>query len=89
MQGAGVVDVNGQRGYLEDVVFKAHQFLIRPHAKAAVFGQAVAADTGAGEDHVGVRGANFDGLDHFDQVNAVAFGEQAPFVEEGQDGGSV
>ena len=36
-----------------------------------------------------MSGADFDGADHLGEVNPVALGEQAPFVEEGQDAGTI
>ena len=66
-------------------VLEAEDVLVGPVAQAAVLGQAVAADAGAGEDHVAVRGPHLDGLDDLDQVDAVALGEEAPLVQERQD----
>ena len=76
---------------LEDLVavLEAEDVLVGPVAQAAVLGQAVAADAGAGEDDVAVGRAHLDGLDDLDEVDAVALGEEAPLVEEGQDGGAV
>ena len=89
MQRASVVDVDGQRRDLEHVVLEAEDVLVGPHAEAAVLGQAVAADARAGEHHVAVGRPHLDGLDHLDDVDAVALGEQAPLVEEGEDRGAV
>lgn len=85
MQRARVVDVDGQRRDFENVVVKAHELVVGPDAQAPVLGQAVAADSGAGEDHVGVRRADLDGLDDLDEVHTVALGKEAPFVQKGQD----
>jgi hypothetical protein len=87
VQAAGVVDVDGGRGDLEDrvAVLEAQDVLVGPVAEAAVLGQAVAADARAGEDHVAVGRAHLDRVDDLDQVDAVALGEQAPLVQEGQD----
>ena len=74
---------------LEDVVLEAHQGVVGPEAQPAVLGQAVAADARPGKNHVGVGRPHLDGLDHLDQVDAVALGEQAPFVHEGQDRGAI
>ncbi len=63
--------------------------LVGPVAQPAVLGQAVAADARSGEDHIAVRGPHLDCLDDLDQVHAVPLGEQAPLVEEGQDGRPV
>ena len=89
MQRAGVVDVDGRGGDAEDVVLEAQDMLVGPVAQAAVLGQAVPADARAGEDHVGVGGPHLDRLDDLGQVHAVAFGEEAPLVQEGQGRGSV
>ena len=85
VQRAGVVDVDGRGGDLEDVIFKAQDVPVGPVAQPAVLGQAIAADAGAGEYHVAVRRPHLDRLDHLDQVHAVALGEQAPLVQEGQN----
>jgi len=85
VEGARVVDVDRKRRHLEDVVFEAHQRVVRPDAEAPVLRQAVAPDPRPGEDHVRVRGAHLDRLDHLDQIDAVALGEEAPLVEEGED----
>ena len=89
VEGPGVVDVDGQRRDLEDVVVEAHEGLVGPDAEAAVLGEAVAADAGAGEDHVGMGGADLDRFDYFQDIHAVALGEETPFVEEGEDRGPV
>ena len=91
VQRPGVVDVDGHRADLEDfvAVLEAEDVLVGPIAQAAVLGQAVAADAGAGEDDVAVRRAHLDRLDDLDQIDAVALGEQAPFVQERQDRGPI
>ena len=81
-----VVDVDGKRRHFEDVVLEAHQVVVRPDAQTAVLREAVAADSGAGEDHVRVGRADLDRLDHLDQIDTVALGKEAPFIEEGEDG---
>ena len=67
------------------VVDDAHQMMAGPDAQTAVLGQTVAADPGAGKDHVGVGRADLDRLDDLDQINAVSLREAAPFVEERED----
>ncbi len=89
VEGAGVVNVDGERGDLEDVVIKAHESMVGPDAQAPILGQAVAADPRAGKDHVGMGGADLDGLNDLDDIHAVALREEAPFVEEGKDCGPV
>ena len=44
VQRAGVVDVNGQGGDLEDVILEPKDVPVGPNAQPAVFGQAIAAD---------------------------------------------
>ena len=63
--------------------------MVGPDAQAAVLGQAVAADARAGEDDVGVGGPHLDGLDHLDQVHAVALGKTGSTRPESQDRGAV
>jgi len=89
VEGAGIVDVDRHRRDLEDVVLEAHQGLVGPDAEAPVLGEAVAADPRAGKDHVGMGRADLDRFDHLDQVHAVALGEEAPFVQEGEGRGAV
>ena len=43
-------------------------------------GQAIATDARPGEDHVAVGGSHFDGIDHLDEVDPVAFGKEAPLI---------
>ena len=89
MQGTGIVDVDGHGGDFEYVVFKSHEGMIGPDAKAPVLGKAVAADAGTGKNHVGVGGPHLDGLHDLDEVHPVFLGKPAPFVQEGQNGGPV
>jgi len=91
VQRAGVVDIDGGGGDLEHLlaVFKAEQVFVGPVTETAVLGEAVAANTGAGEDHVAVGRAHLDGVDHLDEIDAVALGKQAPLVQIGEDGGAV
>ena len=63
--------------------------LVGPDAQTAVFGQAIAADARAGKNHVGVRRPDLDGLDHLGDIDAVAFGEHAPFVQKRQCRGAI
>ena len=88
-KGAGVVDIDGRGRDFKDIVFPAEDMFVRPHAEAAVFGQAVTADAGAWENHVAVRGTDLDGLDDLAEVHAVLLGKEAPFVEKCEDGGAV
>ncbi len=85
VEAASVVDVDGHRRNLEYVIVEAENVFVCPVAEAAVFGEAVAADAGAGEYHIVVRRTHFYGVDDFNEVNAVAFGEDAPFIEKGQN----
>ncbi len=62
---------------------------VGPEAQTAIFGQAVAADTGPGKYDVAVGGPNLDGLDHLDEVDAVSLRKEAPLVEKRQDGCSL
>ncbi len=91
MQGTGVVDVDGGGCDLEDTVtiVKTQYMFICPVAESTVFWQAVSADPRAGKDHIAVCRAHLDRLDHLYQVNAIAFGKKAPFVQVGQYGGTV
>ena len=84
VQPAGVVRVDRLRRDLEDLVavVEPEDVAVGPVAQPAVLRQAVPADTGAGEDHVRVRRAHLDRLDDLDEVDAVAFGEEAPLVQE-------
>ena len=44
VQRAGVVNVNGQRRDLEDVILESKDVPVSPYAQSAVFGQAIAAN---------------------------------------------
>ena len=74
MQTPCVVDIDGGRAHLEDfvAVVEAEDVLVCPVSEAAVFGEAVATDSRTGEDHVAMGGAHLDGVDDFDEINAVA-----------------
>ncbi len=87
MQRPGVVDVNGQWRDLENIVLKPVDMAVGPETESSIFGQAVASDARAWEDNIAVGGPNLNGLDHLDQVHAVALGKQAPLVEKGQNRG--
>ncbi len=87
MEGPGVVDVDRLRRDHEILVLIPHEVPVCPHTQASVFGQAVAADARAGENHIAVGGPHPDGVDHLDEIDAVLFTEVAPLVHKGQDGG--
>ncbi len=91
VQGACIVDVDGGGGNPEEfvAVFESQDVFVRPVTQSAVFWQAIAADSGAGEDDIAVGRPHFNGIDDLDEVHAIALGKQAPFVEESQDCGAV
>ena len=66
MQRPAVVDVNGQRRDLENLVLKPVDLTVCPEAQTAIFRRAVASDSRAREYDVAVRGPDLDGFDHLD-----------------------
>jgi hypothetical protein len=91
MQASRVVDVNRNRADLEDAVsvFKAQEVAIGPLAKAAVFWQAVTADSWSGKDDVAVRWPHLDGFHHLCEIHAISLGKNRPFVQEGKNRGTI
>ena len=77
-----VVYVNRHGRHFEYIVFEPEDVLICPISQAAILGQAIAADSGAGEYHIIVSGPHFYGLNDLNQVNSVALRKQAPFIEK-------
>ena len=60
--------------------------MIGPDPEPAVLRKTITSDAGAGEDYVGMRRPDFDGIQHFDQIDTVAFGKKTPFMEVGKQG---
>ena len=53
-----------------------------PKPQSSVFGETVAANSRPWKDHVAVSGANLNGIDDLDQINAVSFCKETPFVKK-------
>jgi len=86
---AGVVDVNCQRCNPEDIVIEAEDVRVRPASKAAIFWQAISANTGPREYDIAVGRPNPNRLYDLDKVNAVSLREQTPFIKKRQDRGPI
>ena len=56
-----------------------------PDPESTVFGETIAAYTGAGENHVAVGRPYLDGIDDLDEINTVSFCENGPLMEKGKN----
>src|SRR5256885_950069 len=62
---------------------------VGPASQPTIFWQAVPADSWTREDNVAVRGPHLDRFYYFGQIDAIALGENRPFVQEGEDRGAI
>src|SRR5271157_1366426 len=62
VKGAGVIYIDSHGRNFKDVVFKPHQSVVSPDPQPAVLRKTIASDAGAGENYVGMRRPDPDGL---------------------------
>ena len=73
----------------EDIIIKTQNMLVSPDTQSTVFGQTIPTDTRSREDHVGVGRPDFNGIDHFGDIDPISFREDTPFIQKGQGRGAI
>ena len=58
---------------------------VGPNPETTVFGEAVPAYAGTGENHVAVGRPYLDVIDDLDEINTVSFCENGPLMEKGKN----